>query len=96
MEQITDLQKLNDLCKPDSKGYIYNDFSPSETQPGMNVLHSTWCGQLRKKGYEADLSSDKYYAPDVYPLIMWLLAERGAKWKPCGACKLLPTPPSTK
>lgn len=94
MEQITDQQKLNALCQPDSTGYIYNDFSPTGAEPGGNILHSAWCIELRKKGQEATVYPDKYYDPDAYPLITWLLVERQDKWKPCSACKLLPTPPS--
>lgn len=57
MEQITDQQKLDDLCKPGSKGHIYNDFSPTGAQPTMNVLHSAWCGQfLGKAGRVTDIA----------------------------------------
>ena len=67
-------------------GFVYNDFSPSGSQPDDNVLHLASCQWLEK----SNLNVDKYYFNSMHEAGEWLDSNRPDAWRKCRTCLVSP------
>ena len=73
-----DYQQIQDL----GQGFVYNDFSPSGSQPDDNILHKASCRWLKR----SNLNVDKYYFNTLAEAEEWLNKHRGDDWRKCRTC----------
>ena len=73
-----DYQRIQDL----GQGFIYNDFSPSGSQPDFNLLHRASCRWLQR----SNLNVDKYFFNSLQEAESWLNNTRGDAWRKCRTC----------
>lgn len=70
------------VIQENGSGYVYNDFSPSGSQPDDNILHLASCRWLEI----SNLNVDKYFFNTLHEAEEWLKSNRSADWRKCRTC----------
>lgn len=74
-----------DALRSGGVGVVFNDFSPTGSQPKLNVLHHARCVWVARM----NLGVTKWTDDDESAARTWLIRERGPegeRWHACSAC----------